>query len=104
MTAPGTPLPDMQNGYNSLYLRREFTVVDPSAIESLVLTVDFFTPVVDDANSKRSSGGFSRRGSVDKTGTPAGEGKNDQSSHLLIHSATITLERITILCGRDSSI
>ena len=34
---PGTQITDMQNSYLSLYFRREFTVVNPTDIEALVL-------------------------------------------------------------------
>ncbi len=41
IAAPNTVLGDMQNGYNSLYVRREFSITDPAVVDSLVLTVDY---------------------------------------------------------------
>ena len=39
--SPGTPLDDMKGAYSSFYVRKDFQVPDPAAVENLVLEIEY---------------------------------------------------------------
>ena len=79
ISAPNTLLPDMDSdgpsplngtGYNSVYFRREFSITNPAAVDSLILTVDYddaFVAYINGVEVVRTAGLL-----ADGDGTPQG--------------------------------
>ena len=70
ISAPNTLLPDMQNSYFSVYFRREFNIVNPAQVDSLVLTLDYddaFVAFINGVEVVRTAGLL-----ADGDGTPQG--------------------------------
>ncbi|MFO1499737.1 MAG: DUF1800 family protein [Verrucomicrobiota bacterium] len=72
-----TVLSDMRNNYVSVYLRRAFSVADPAALESLLLSVDYDDGFVAYLNGVE----IARSPSMRDTGTPPRFNKAASASH-----------------------
>ncbi|MCI0536061.1 MAG: DUF1800 domain-containing protein, partial [Verrucomicrobiales bacterium] len=72
-----TVLADMRNGYASVYLRRSFTVADPSSLQNLLLTVAFDDGFVAYLNGTE----IARSTTMEDTGSPPTYNRTANGNH-----------------------